>query len=182
MIAPDSAPAHWLHEIYHGKHLREPINIIIVDSIANSPADARDRLLRALKTAGFPPRLGHSNGYTGMIGGAAQPQLSDSTSGTFSNEPFEFNNDHGRIFGPVAYRGAYIWTGAFSREKITPFAEVRHEYVSFNNARDAFSVRMDERTFYHRTRFVALGNALLADTAVTTGDHDGIAVLLLAKE
>lgn len=41
MLDPDLTPAHWIGEVYYGKTLREPINIIIVDQVANSPEEAK---------------------------------------------------------------------------------------------------------------------------------------------
>jgi len=181
MIAPDGAPAHWLNQIYYGKNLREPINVIIVDRAAKSSADAQERLLRALNVAGFPLRFGHSRGYAGLIGGVRSGQLGTGKSATFSDEPFELNNNHGRLFGPYFYDGAYIFTGAFSREKVDPIAQVKHEFVSFNQARDALAQRMEWRTGFKRTGFIALDNVLLDHPELSTGDHDGIAVLLEAK-
>lgn len=180
MIAPDSAPAHWLNEIYEGKHLREPINVIILDSAANSVVHARERLLAALVAAGFPARLGHSSGYSAMIADTTREQLMDGSSGTFADEPFEFNNDHGRIFGPYEFKGAYVWTASLSREKIAPLSSVKHEYVSFNRAREAFVLGMEQKTTFHAARSVPLNNTLLNDANLTSGDHDGMAALLVA--
>jgi hypothetical protein len=180
MIEPDGAPAHWLNEVILGKHLREPINVIILDSAARSASEAKDRLLRALAQAGFPGRLGHSGGYSAIIGSIIHGQLTDGSSGTFADEPFEFNNDHGRIFGPFAFRKAYVWTAAFSREKVAPFSEVRHKYVSFNQGRDAFLSRMTQKTSFQHVDFIRLDNMIRNDSLITTGDHDGLAALLVA--
>jgi hypothetical protein len=182
MIAPDDEPSHWLNEIYHGDNLREPVNVIIVDRMAKSAADATNRLLRALAAAGFPPRWGHSQGYSGLIGGIRCGQIGAGKFTAFSDEPFELDNNHGRVFGPQSYQGAYIFTGAFSREKPVPIAQVKHEFVSFNQARDALAQHMEWKTSFKRVGFVPLDNVLLGNLKLTTGDHDGIAVLLEAKE
>jgi hypothetical protein len=50
--------------------------------------------------------------------------------------------------------------------------------VSFNQARDDLSQRLDMKTDYRIKAFLDLDNALIADPASTAGDHDGIAVLL----
>lgn len=182
MIAPDDAPARWLNEVYYGKKLREPVNVIFVDHMAKSAADATNRLLQALMAAGFPLRFGHSHGYSALIAGVRHGQLVAGKATAFSDEPFELNNNHGRIFGPYCSNGVYLCTGAFSREKIDPVAQVKHEFVSFNQARDALAQRLEWRTHFKRTGFIPLDNALLDHPALTTGDHDGIAVLLEAKE
>ena len=182
MLAPDGMPAHWLNQIYDGKNLREPVNVIIVARAAKSAAEATDRLLRALAAAGFPLRVGHSTGNSGLIGGVRHGQLGAGKAATFSDEPFELKNNHGRIFGPYNQAGAYIFTAAFSREKVDPLAQVKHEFVSFNQARDALATRLERKTRYHRTGLIPLDNAVLGHRVLTTGDHDGIAVLLEAKE
>jgi len=182
MIAPDDAPARWLNEVYYGKQLREPVNVIFVDHAAKSAVDATNRLLRALTAAGFPLRFGHSHGYSALIAGARHGQLVAGKATAFSDEPFELNNNHGRIFGPYNYGDTYLFTGAFSRERIDPIAQVKHEFVSFNQARDALAQRMERKTHFQRARFISLDNALLSHPYLTTGDHDGIAVLLEARE
>ncbi len=62
-----------------------------------------------------------------------------------------------------------------------PFADPKHQYASFNRARDDFSEKMDERTEFERVRFVDLENAIVADPELTTGDHDGMAIFLQAQ-
>src|SRR5579883_430107 len=178
MMDSDGTPAHWLDEMYQGKHLREPINIILYDRNANSGTDAKGRLLSALVQAGFPARIGHSNDYYGLISGKRYEQLGDGKPSTFADGPFEFDNNHGRIFGPSAYNGGYLWIGAFSREKVAPFDKIKHQYVSFNQSRDAIAQRLDANTIFHRTGFINSGNVLIDRPDTTTGDHDGIAVML----
>lgn len=187
MIAPDGSAAHWLGETIRGRHLHEPINLLIVDRAAASPEHAAARLEAALAKAGYPSRFGHSNGYRGVIGDSLHPQLPVEGQ-TFSDEPFELNNNHGRVFGPapigpggVAGAGrAFLFTAAFSRESVAPLAAVRHRYVSFNRARDDIAQRLDSLTNYGIAGFVNLDNALIGDPETSTGDHDGIAVLLVA--
>ncbi len=180
MYDPTGAPAHWLGETYEGKRLREPINVIITDKDASSPDDAVERLSRSAAVAGCPSRFGHSSGYQAMIGGEVFGQIENGKEHAFSDEVFELTNDHGRIFGPYRFDGGYLFVGAFSREKVDPLACPGHRYVSFNEARDRFSQSLDAGTAYKVKAFVPLDNALVADPEITTGDHDGIAVLLEA--
>jgi hypothetical protein len=180
MIDPTGAPAHWLGEIYRGKALREPINVLIVDSLARSVEDAKQRLVTACQKAGYPARTGHSSGYQGYIGGTFYAQLPEQTEHAFSNGPFELDNNHGRVFGPAQIDGSYTFIAAFSRENVDPITKVKHRYASFDRARDDFTQRLDEFSDYKITGFVNLDNALIDDPKSTTGDHDGIAVLLTA--
>ncbi len=177
MLDPNLTPAHWLGEVSYGKSLREPINIIIVDRVANSANEAKKRLAEACAVAGYPSREGHSSGYWGYIGGQLHAQLPEGKGDAFSNAPFITNNNHGRIFGPYYHGEAYLFIGAFSREKVEPPA--KHQFVSFNQARDDFAENIDRKTEYKVSGYVNLSNVIVDDPKVTTGDHDGIAVLII---
>ncbi len=182
MLAPDGWPARWLGATYNGKPLHEPVNVIFVDYTARSPDDATNRLLRALAAAGFAVRHGHSSGYSAFIGGRRFEQFPATHATALSDEPFEVNNNHGRLFGPCLFNGAYICTAAFSRERVAPLEEVKHAYESFNRARDTVVQNLDRKTTFKLTAFVPLDNCLLGRPDVTTGDHDGLAALLVARE
>lgn len=180
MLTAQDVPSDWLGEIYQGKVLREPINLIIIDEGADSAADAVTRLIAASTHAGYPVRLGHSTGYQAMIAGQLYAQLPKGWDDAFSNEVFELSNNHGRIFGPHKLGEAYLFTAAFSREQVDPFRWPGHRYASFNKARDDFTQRLDNSTAYKASGFVSLGNALVDDPRLTTGDHDGRAAVLRA--
>jgi hypothetical protein len=181
MITRDGTIAHWLGEIVNGKRLHEPINVILIDERAASADDARLRLIAAATVAGFPIRFGHSTGYRGFIGGALYSQLPQGRDDAFSNRIFEESNNHGRIFGPHHIEGGYVFTGAFSRERVNLLEWPGHRYASFNDARSAFALGLDERTAFKASGFVPLDNAV-NDAEVTTGDHDGRAVVLRARK
>lgn len=178
MLTAKGVPSDWLGEIYRGKNLREPINVIIVDEGAASAEDAKARLLAAAARAGYPVRFGHSTGYQGLIGGQLHAQLPQGRDDAFSNDLFEVSNNHGRIFGPHAFGQGFLFTGAFSREEVDPFRDPPHQYGSFNRARDDFTQRLDRLTAYKVSGFMDLGNALIDDPKLTTGDHDGMAVVV----
>jgi hypothetical protein len=174
-------PASWLGTLYLGRTLREPINVVIVDPVASSAADAVARLFRVCKAAGYEVREGHSGGYRAYIGGALYTQLPDGRGKAFANRPFELHNNHGRIFGPVRVKDGWLFIGAVSREKLVAFTKAEHQFMSFAQARDHFSRRLDRATDYKIAGVVNLGNAVVSDPAVTTADHDGKAVLLRAQ-
>jgi len=181
MLTAQGVPSNWLGEIYQGKLLREPINVIIIDEAAVSREDAIARLLAAAAQAGYPVRLGHSTGYQAMIGRQLYQQLPKGWDDALSDEVFELSNNHGRIFGPHKLERSYLFTGAFSRERIDPFRWPGHRYASFNQAREDFARRLDRGTAYKAAGSVPLDNALKDDLKVTTGDHDGMAVVLRAS-
>ncbi len=180
MLEKDLTPTQWLREVYYGKTLREPINVIIIDQLANSPDEAKRRLIESCSAAGYPSREGHSSGYWGYIGGQLYEQLPEGRDDAYSNAPFVINNNHGRFFGPYNHGGTYLFIGAFSREKVAPFAAVKHEYVSFNQARDDLAENMTRKTEHKISGYVNLGNVITDDPKITTGDHDGIAVSIMA--
>jgi len=178
MLDAQCEPAHWLGESYRGRHLREPINIVIIDTAAQSATEARNRLVQNFAAAGYLVRERHSTGYHGYIDGVVYDQIPDGKEQAFSNEPSEMHNNHGRMFGPHPYRGAWLFIGAFSRERADVLDRVKHRYVSFNQARDDLSQRLDMKTDYRINAFLDLDNTLIGDPMFTAGDHDGIAVLL----
>jgi hypothetical protein len=179
MLDPSLSPAHWIGEILDGKALQEPINVLILDPLTGSSEEAKDRLTQSCAAAGYPSREGHSSGYLGCIGGQLFGQLPEGKDDAFSDAPFVVDNNHGRIFGPCEQNGQQFFTGAFSREKVVPLAKVRHQYVSFNRARDDFAQKLTRNGAYQVRGYVNLDNFIISD-AITTGDHDGIAVLIVA--
>jgi len=181
MIDRNGLTAHWPGESYRGKRLREPINVIVVDAGAAGADDAKRRLAAAAKKAGYPVRIGRSTGYRGFIGNQFFAQLPAGRDDAFSNDVFEVSNNHGRLFGPFTMDGAYVFTGAFSREEVRPASKPAHRYASFNRARDDFAQRLDRKTAFKLSGFVKLDNAIVGEAGVTTGDHDGLAVLLRAE-
>jgi hypothetical protein len=182
MIARDGTIAHWLGETIADRHLHEPINVVLIDEGAASPDDAKERLIAAARAAGFPVRIGHSTGYHGFIGGTLYDQLPQGRDDAFSNRIFEESNNHGRIFGPHRLDGGgYVFIGAFSRERVDLLHWPAHRYESFNAARDALARGLDEHSPFKAAGFVPLGNAV-NNAQVTTGDHDGRAVLLRAPK
>ena len=114
MLDHRGSPAHWLGEIYLGKKLREPINVVIVDPHAASVDHAKERIVEASARAGYRIRIGHSSGYRALIAGEPHHQLPTGWDCAFSNHLFEVTNNHGRIFGPFQHVQSFVLIGAFS--------------------------------------------------------------------
>jgi hypothetical protein len=178
MIDRDGTVAHWLGEIYQGKRLHEPINVILVVAGAQSAGDALELLLTACAAAGYPARFGHSTGYRGYIGGTLYDQMPRGRDDAFSDHLFERTNNHGRIFGPRQFGGSHVFIGAFSREEVDLLRWPGHRFASFNQARDDFARNLNRSTRFKAAGFVVLDNAITGNPQVTTADHDGRAVLL----
>ncbi|WP_439543845.1 hypothetical protein [Hyphomicrobium sp.] len=178
MIAKDGSVAHWLGERVGGKRLHEPINVILIDASSSSPDQARTNLIAAAKKAGYPVRFGHSTGYRGYVGGSLYSQLPQGRDDAFSNRIFEETNNHGRIFGPHAFDGGFIFIGAFSRESVNFLHDPPHRYASFKQARDNFATELVAHSGFQNIGMTPLDNAISDNPDITTGDHDGQAVVL----
>jgi hypothetical protein len=175
----DLQKAHWLGLKWEGKNLIEPINVIFVDSVSKNMAESIDQLYKNLKKAGYSDKAHHSSGYIGYLGDRFYPQLPRERHHAFSNEPAELNNNHGRIFGPCRHDGKYIYTAAFSREKIDPVSKIMHHFGSFDRARDELSQKLHKKSAFRIAGFVGMDNAIFNDQEYTTADHDGMAVILV---
>lgn len=152
----------------------------IVDERSGSAQEAIKRIEAASDAAGYRIRTGHSAGYQGMIDGQMFAQLPREHNAAFSNDVFEVSNNHGRLFGPYRLGTSYLFIGAFSREEVRVAQTPHHSFASFNQARDDYARNLSRKTEFKLSAFVDLGNAILGDPRVGTGDHDGIATLLRA--
>ena len=151
---------------------------MLVDAVSTNADAAKGRIVEAATRAGYPIRMGHSSGYRASIGGHLYGQLPGGWDDAFSNHLFEGVNNHGRMFGPLEHERTYIFVGAFSREEVSFLHWPGHRYSSFNKARDEFALRMDQETDFKIVGHISMQNAVDDEPSVTTGDHDGRAVLL----
>lgn len=181
MIEPSGQISDYGGQLEDGKTLLEPINVVIVDSKSSNAFQAKIRLNRAMRAAGFPAQSIHSGGFRGIIDGKTYRQQPSGLLLGYSDNFFLETNNHGRIFGPapVATSGGYVWSGAFSQEEWGTYrGRPAHLYVSSNVAREALAGRLVASGRATSAGHVALDNAYTTDT-VTTGDHDGKAVVLI---
>jgi hypothetical protein len=172
MFDSTGMPSAWLGKMLNGKAIIEPINIIIIDSASGSVDEAKQNLMSAFDKAGYNDRWGHSSGYKGLIAGRYYHQMPEKYFHAFSSHPLEFDNNHGRIFGPHFAGGVYYFTGALSRE-----SGYFHNYISFTQARDDLAAALDSKTSYKLLKKENLNNSVTSDS-LTTGDHDGNAILI----
>lgn len=174
MFDPDYKPSQWTEEETDGKIIREPINIIITDSISQTSAEAEQNLLIALEKAGYENRWGHSSGFKGLIDNIYCNQFPGDNLHSISDDSFLFDNNHGRIFGPYFKNGIYYFTAAMSRE-----SGYFHDYISFIQAREGFVESLISKAGYKLIKKVWLNNIINKDD-LSTGDHDGYADLISA--
>ncbi|MFA6472575.1 MAG: hypothetical protein WCU00_11085 [Candidatus Latescibacterota bacterium] len=182
MFQEDMTKARWLGFKWENRILVEPINVIIIDKKSKTSEEARSTLFENLKKAGYLDRSQHSSGYLGYIGGKFYSQLPQEKHHAFSNKIAEKDNNHGRVFGPCSYKGSFIFIAAFSREILGPISKVDHHYGSFNRARDEFAQSLDKKSAYRIVGFLNLNNFIVNSNEYTTGDHDGIAVVVSLGE
>lgn len=181
MIEPSGQISDYGGQLEDGKTLLEPVNVVIVDTKSKNAFQARIRLNQAMRAAGFPPQPIHTGGFRGIINGKTYRQQPSGLLQGYSDNFFLETNNHGRIFGPapVATSGGYVWSGAFSEEEWGTYkGRPAHLYVSSNVARDALAAKMVASGRATSAGQVSLDNAYNTDT-VTTGDHDGEAVVLI---
>ena len=172
--------AHWLGKKVRGKQVREPINVIVLDRGAASAEEATRRLLDGMRAVGFRIFAGHSSGYHAIIGGRVLDQLPAGKTEAFADAPPSRASNHGRMFGPFPLEHGFLFTGAFSLEVVSGRI-AGHLYGSFDHARDHLATCLDEGTTYHIAGYVSLDNTIVGDPIFTTGDHDGVAILLVAS-
>jgi hypothetical protein len=178
--------ANWLGYKLNGREIVEPINIIF-EVTADSTEAAESKLITAITKAGFKNRRGHSSDYVAAIDGHFNQQLTAQANHAYSDAFYMFNNNHGRIFGVAPRNGKYYFTAAFSREKAAVVNKIEsrikgtyspfHTYISFTEARDHFIRAMVDAHIVSSAHPIALDNTVDSSTQ-TTGDHDGIAVML----
>jgi hypothetical protein len=181
MLDADNQPARWLGYQVDDHALREPVNVLLIDQVARTPQEAAARLTAAMSAAGYPARSGYSVGYRALVGGLSYAQQPTGKGEAFSDGAWWRANNHGRLFGPAPLPGGgYLWTGAFSREKFTLISAMHHPYDSFRVARDNLASRLDAGGTFKRSGTMNMDNALNTPT-LTTDDHDGQAVVLIAS-
>lgn len=176
----DGAPANWLGKKFQHKELREPINVVIVDPFAKSKEEAINKLMAECKKHGYKDKIGHSSGYCAELDSTRLSQLPGEHKRALANKGFIRTNNHGRILGPEFFDGKYIFVGAFSREAFQFFTKAHHAYRSFLIARNDFCQKLSKGETYKIVGQYNLGNDINTNE-VTTGDHDGRAILLFAN-
>jgi hypothetical protein len=178
MLTSAQEVANWLGQKYQNKAMREPVNMILIVEGVSSPDEAMAKVGEALKTAGFPSRYGHSGGYSAFLGNQICAQQPTQKNHAYSDGSFMSANNHGRIFGPILYAGKYYFSGAFSKETTNLFA-FKHIYSSFNSAREVLTAQLIKHSNSKLIAKIDMKNAMPSDSAYTTGDHDGFALVLL---
>jgi hypothetical protein len=179
LLDPKGLPARWLGHPYQGRILLEPINVVVIDPFATSAEEASRKILGASAAGGFGISLGHSCGYQGLIGGRAFSQLPAQKNTAFSDGmPFS-TNDHGRLLGPARTERGWVFTGGFSRESFHLWSSFHHQFVSFNQAREAYGRKVTASGQYRVAGYLSLGN-VADDPGSTTADHDGRVLILEA--
>jgi hypothetical protein len=173
--------ANWLGIKVFGKKIKEPINVVIIDQYSKSEEQAISKIIKQTKIAGYEEEYGHSAGYCSDINGIRYKQIPNNRRMAFSNKDFFQTNNHGRIIGPANINGTFVFVGAFSTERPSIFKGFKHLFVSFNKARDDFCAKMDKFSIYTNEGILSIGN-IANDSDTTTADHDGNAIVLIAKE
>jgi len=196
-------PAHWISLTNpRGQYIIEPINYVFIVYPGKQPAVAV--LQAALRQAGFSGTASnnHSGGYSAYIGGQLFGQLTTPQGAplTYSNQNFQVQNDHFRIFGAyplmINKKTATLFTASISEEsglesrlmrlppkkrqaKLVALSKQHsekpednygHHFVAFSCARNNLAVGLIKAGF--PTYYASMGN--IVNTArESTEDHDG---------
>lgn len=180
MLEPNGQISDYGGQLYDGRTLLEPINVIIVDPTSKTKWAATRKLNAAMLWSGFPPRPIHTNGFRGRIDDVTYGQLPRGFLQGFSDNSFLVTNDHGRVFGPdpVETNTGFVWSASFGTEDFGTYdSRPAHLYVSSETARTALASSLVRSGRATVVGMVPLGNSYNTDT-ITTGDHDGYAVVL----
>lgn len=105
----------------------------------------------------------------------------------YRNAPFFLANSHLRVFGAESDgNGNYIFTGSVSEENLDTTGGgllPTHGYESFDQARTALVTQMLNRSWLTGASdggMVVMNNAIAqSDPTYTTGDHDGLAQVIM---
>lgn len=181
MLQSNGQIANYGGQLYQGKALLEPVNVIVVDPTSKSTLESIIKVGLSMSKAGFPGRLGHSTGFKGLINGTVYNQRPGGLIRAFSDNSFLSQNNHGRLFGPASVAGGgYVYSGAFSTEKFIIYNWLpAHVYVSSNMARDAVAAKLKATG---QVQSVSIDMSNTYNTPMTgTGDHDGKAVVIVLK-
>ena len=110
------------------KGIYEPITNMWKDKVSTNYTQAYARVNYHLSGEGFDLSIMHSAWYYGYINGSF---YFNERGGTWTDDYWWKDNNHGRVFGPVKVGSYWITLGAFSREK-----GVSHDFINFYQARD----------------------------------------------
>jgi hypothetical protein len=172
----------WLGEKYQNRLLAEPINIIMVDKISTTQKDSLNNLESACAIINYKKKKGHSSEYLGKINEHFLSQFPSDYRMAFSDNDYWKLNNHGRFFGPYQNgHNSWIYIGQFSRENFKAIAFIHHKYISYDEARDNFSSKMNKMTSYRIVETIKANN-VIETSYITTGDHDGNIIVLELRE
>lgn len=166
---------------YKGKTLLETINLVVVDKNSKSTSESIKKLNDAMNKAGFPIQLLHSSGFKGLINGKNYDQQPSWWFTAYADKWAFSENNHGRMFGPApANGGGYVYSASFSTEVPTIYNWLpAHAYTGSNVARDTLTTKLVGTGQTHGVN-IDMQNTYNTST-VTTGDHDGMATVVLLK-
>ena len=190
------------------KTLYEPINVMWIDFTTDGFFDSRENVESFLKNNGFfsegpfsPDIPKHSDGYSSFFN-ATTNFPANQAGETWVDTKWPAENNHGRIFESypiVTNMGtpAYVTLGAFSREGKAAAAGIPcidyipgpcHEFISFNQARDALGLVPQWKTLPNpsdpeNADLFHFGNEFPYDVNrdFWTGDHDGVRIFVKYK-
>ena len=159
-----------------GRSLREPVNVVLIDLFAKTPQDALLRATAALDAVGLKPSDRYTHGYQAYLSGTFQPEVPAGQ--VFARGIGSAREERLRLFGPWKSGDGYVFLAGIAAQNVTGQGRT---FSDFMVTREATADALSSRTAFKKKGYVDLLSKV--DTArETTADHDGCAVVLVARE
>ncbi|WP_339095218.1 hypothetical protein WDJ50_11495 [Deinococcus sp. VB142] len=159
-----------------GRSLREPVNVVMVDLFAKSPQEALLRVTSALDRVGLNPADGYTHGYQAYLNGDFAPEVPAGQ--TFARGLGTAREERLRLFGPWKYGEGYVFLAGIAAQNVTGQGR---SFSDFMVTREDLAEQLNTRTPFRKKGYVDLLSKV--DTPrETTADHDGCAVVFVARE
>lgn len=159
-----------------GRALREPVNVVLIDLFAKTPQDALLRATAALDAVGLKPSDRYTHGYQAYLNGTFQPEVPAGQA--FARGVGSAREERLRLFGPWKSGDGYVFLAGIAAQNVTRQGRT---FSDFMVTREATADALNSRTVFKKKGYVDLLSKV--DTPrETTADHDGCAVILVARE
>lgn len=166
LLSADRTRAAYAPTAGRAQAVRRPMNVVLVDKFAATPDTATTRVTAALGAAGYAAQPGQSAPYQAFAAGefrTAWPQVYASAGQRL------------HLFGPWKTAGGFVFAAAVATEN------TGGAFQDFMVAREALADALNGKTTFRKKGYVDLLGKVETPTE-TTADHDGCAVVLVARE
>lgn len=146
--------------------VRRPMNVVLVDKFSTSPEAATTHVTAALGAAGYTAQPGQGGPYQAFVAGEFRPAFP---------QVYARAGQRLHLFGPWKTAGGFVFAAAVATEN------AGGAFQDFMVAREALADALNGKTAFRKKGYVDLLGKVETPTE-TTADHDGCAVVLVARE